>query len=100
MKTIAVDTRSLFNDESGSLKLRKAEEVWRLGAGDRVSTPHGIFQLEEASGLGYWNLIPVDTAPYTAPDLATPITAKTFSRRSSELSPRERITVARELGII
>jgi hypothetical protein len=99
MKTIAADIRSIFNGEDGSLKLRKAFEVSTLGAGDRITTAHGVFQLENTAGRDYWNLIPVAKDPAVAP-ITTAITAKNFHQRAADLTPRERITLARELGII
>jgi hypothetical protein len=99
MKTVSADVRSIFNGEDGSLKLRKAFEVSMLGAGDRVATAHGVFKLESAGGCDYWNLIPVAKDPIATP-ITTPITAKNFHQRAADLTPRERITLARELGII
>jgi hypothetical protein len=98
MKTVAANVTSIFNGEDGTLKLRKAFEVSMLGAGDRVTTANGVYELR-AGGFDHWNLIPVQKDPIATP-ITAPITAKNFHQRSADLTPRERITLARELGII
>jgi hypothetical protein len=99
MKTKAVSSRSLFSHpETGELCARMGEEIWDLNAGDRVSCPNGIFELV-ATAADHWKLERVNVVQGIAA-FSAPITAKNFHRRAGELSPRDRITLARELGII
>jgi hypothetical protein len=99
MKTRPVSSRSIFTGEDGkSLKLRKSDEVYGLGVGDRVSTESGVFEIQH--GYEHWNLVPVGA---TVTDLfmdAPPITRENWQEKRESLSPVNRLNLARELGLV
>jgi hypothetical protein len=99
MKTRPVSSRSIFTGEDGkSLKLRKSDEAYGLGVGDRVSTESGVFEIQH--GYEHWNLVPVG-ATVTDPLFidTSPITNENWKERRESLSPVNRLNKARELGL-
>jgi hypothetical protein len=98
MKTRPVSSRSIFTGHDGkSLKLRKNDEAYGLGVGDRVSTESGVFEIQH--GYEHWNLVSV-AAPTT--DLFiddSQITRENWNERRESLSPVNRLNKARELGL-
>jgi hypothetical protein len=100
MKTKSVSSRSIFTGQDGlSLKLRKNEEAYGLGAGDRITTENGTFELQQGT-FEYWNLALVGATSIDLKPIDTsPITRENWKERFESLSPAERITIARTLGI-
>jgi hypothetical protein len=101
MKTRAVNSNDFFTGEDCKPRLRMGESAYGLEVGDQVTTASGAFKLI-GRGYGYWNLAPVVAANVAIKKriFNTPTTTENFDERCDFLSPADRLTAARELGLI